>query len=453
MNPLLLPELREMLAEGNTAELEEFCNGLHPVQAAEFMEGLAPSEIWGVLRHADLPLRAEIFGYFELPVQINVVEGLERADLAELISEMPPDDRVDLLKQMDSSVVAEVLPLLPSVERRDILHLQSYAEETAGAEMTSEFAKLSETLTVSEALNVLGTQAEELETIYYLYIVDDQDHLRGVVSARQLISALAKPDTKLGDIMETALVTANVNEDQEEAAQKVELYNLQAIPVVDEQRTIKGIITHDDIIDVVREEAAEDAQRSAAVEPLEESYLDTSLLTLVWKRCIWLSILFFAALLTAKALEIYEKPVLKKDGFEWLVLFIPLVISSGGNTGSQSATLIITAMTMRNVELRDWRRVVRRELLTGLCLGFILAALGMASAAFMRTEARTQFGMWVVPLTLLAVVLCGALSGTVLPLLFKRMGLDPALMSNPFVAGIADILGIVIYMTIAQALL
>lgn len=451
INPLYLPELREMLAEGDTEGLREFCDALHPASVAGFMEGLSADEAWRVLQHADEPERNDIFHYFDPSMQIEILETMDRGEVAEMVADLAPDDRVDLLKEADPRVVGELLPLLPTDERRDILHLTSYPEGTAGAVMTTEFANLSETLTVREALEELGRQAEELETIYYLYIVDEFEHLRGLVSARQLVSAIGKPNTRLSEIMETSLVSVDVEDDQEEVAQKVAHYDLAAIPVLDPQNKMLGIITYDDIIDVVREEATEDAHRIAAVQPLEEGYLETELLTLSWKRGIWLAILFFAALLTAYALQQYEE---RLDRWAWLIPFIPLVISCGGNTGNQSATLIITALTTGDITLSDWKRIIRRELIVGLILGTVLGLLAMVSLYILEETTRTvAYALWVVPLTILAVMVSGAITGTLLPLTFQRLGLDPAMMSNPFVAGIIDILGIVIYMNIAFALL
>jgi len=302
---------------------------------------------------------------------------------------------------------------------------------------------------VGQALEEVSRQAEELETIYYLYVVDEEDHLRGLLSARELLSAMGKPGTRIGDLMERDLITVNASDDQEEVAQTVARYDLMAIPVVDDAHHLLGIITHDDVLDVMVEEAAEDAYLSAAVAPLEESYLDTSVFRLSWKRGIWLTILFVAALLTAFALHEYQG-VMDTPKTIWLILFIPLVISTGGNSGSQSATLIITALSTGDITLRDWWRVVYRELAMGLLLGGFLGVIGYAGALLWAP------GYWaalVIPLTLLLVVVCGTLSGSLLPLLFKRIGLDPAMMSNPFVAGLIDVLGIVIYMTVAGMIL
>jgi len=447
VNTLYVPELREMLTEDNAEELREFCTALHPARTAEFMEGLEADEIWRVMQYAEPDLREEIFSFFPEYKQLEILETQDRGEMAALLAEVAPDDRVDLLHEADETVVSELLPLLPADERRDILRLREYPEGIAGSVMTTEVAKLDESLTVKEALDELGRQAEELETIYYLYVVDDTDHLRGVVSARQLVSAMTKPDTRLVELMETDVAAANVFDDQEDVAQKVARFDLAAIPVVDDERRMLGIITHDDVIDVMREEATEDAHRIAGVNPLDESYMQTPVFTLSWKRGVWLTILFVFALLTAKVLQTFEHEL---ETYVWLVLFIPLVISSGGNSGNQSATLIITALATKDIELRDWFNVVRRELAQGVLLGTFLAVIGFVAAMILTQEVAPAL---VVGVTLVLVVICGTLFGSVLPLVFQRLGLDPALMSNPFVAGIIDILGILIYMGVALTLM
>ncbi len=448
INTLYLPELREMLAEGNAAELREFCVALPPARTAEFMEGLDADESWRVLTFADENTRTEIFAFLDHDKQVQIFETQPREEIAALVAELPADDRVDMLKGTSDAAVAEILPLVPSDERRDIQRLLKYPEGTAGSVMTTEFAKLSETLTVREAIEALSRQEADLEIVYYLYIVDDADHLRGLVSFRSMVSSIARqPETKLGDLMETEIVSVNVSDDQEEVANKVARYDLLAIPVVDDERRMVGIITHDDIIDVVREEATEDAHRIAAVDPLDVSYLRTGLLALSWKRGIWLTVLFFGSILTATALNVYEGELNK---VAWLVVFIPMLISSGGNCGNQSSTLIITALTAGDVKLGDWLRVLRREFVMGLLLGAGLGIIGFGIALALRQDVREAI---VVPITLLLVVLSSTMIGSLLPLMFKRIGLDPALMSNPFVAGIMDILGILIYINIAILLL
>jgi magnesium transporter len=445
VNTLYLPELRELLAEHNSAELQEFCTALHPARVAEFMEGLSADEAWQVLEHADRQTRAEIFHYFDREKQVEIIEQQDRGAIGPLIGDLAPDDRVDILNLVSPEVVRELLPLVPSEERRDINRLRAYPEGTAGAMMTTEFARLSENLTVTEAIEAVRKQAEQSETVYYLYVVDDQDHLRGLVSLRQLV--LARPDTPISELMERAVVAVRADDPREDVARELSKFDFQAIPVVDDQRHLLGIITYDDVIDVVQEEATEDAQRIAAVTPLRESYLDTRLLTLTWKRGLWLTLLFLGAMITSTTLGSYSTAI---EEFSWLVIFIPLVISTGGNTGSQSATLVITAMSSGDLALFDWARVVRRELLTGLLLGAFLGSVGFLVALL---QAPTVTAALVVPVTVLLVVLCGTVIGALLPMLFRRLGLDPAIMSNPFVAGIMDIVGILIYMSVAMEIL
>ena len=447
VNTLFLPELREMLASDDRLELEEFCVALNAGRTAEFMEGLDDNEVWRVLQYATPERRAEIFGYFPEVRQVAMLDQEPADQVAALVDEIPADDRVDLMQSLPEQRVGDILKLLPVDARRDIQRLGAYPDGTAGALMTTEVAMLRSDLTAREALEELGRQASELETIYYLYVVDENQLLLGVVSTRQLVSSLSKPSKTLSEMMESDVIAAAVTDHQEEVAQKVEKYNLLAIPVVDDARHLAGIITHDDVIDVVREELEEDAQRIAAVAPLEDSFLEVGLLMLSWKRGIWLTILFFAALLTAFALFHYDRELAQ---YEWLVWFIPLIISAGGNSGSQSATLVITAMTSGDVAFSDWPKVMKREVIVALTLGGFLALIGYSVAFFLAPSPSDAL---VIPLTLLLVIFCGCVCGGALPMIFKRLGLDPAMMSNPFVAGIVDILGIVIYINVARLLL
>ena len=450
LNTLLLPELREMLAQNNAAELAEFCTALHPASTAEFMEGLTVQEAWAVLQHAEPSVRVAIFNYFDIDHKIEAIQTLDRDQVAEFVAAMSADDRVDLLEELDEAVLEDLLPRLPIEERREFLRLRQFPERSAGAMMTTEVAKFPETMTVRAALDHVVRVADEVETIYYLYVVDSDDHLRGVVSARQLLASIKKPDATMAEIMDRSVVTVHPLQDQEEVARSVARMNVLAIPVVDHQNRMLGIITHDDVIDVLHDEAIEDAHMSAAVAPLGETYLRTHILTLSWKRGIWLGFLFFFALLTAIALDQYESSFEK---WVWLLPFIPLVISSGGNSGSQSATLIITALSRGHIKLGDWARIVRRELAMGLVLGGGLGFLGLLTAMIFIPSETMQahyLAILIVPVTLLLVVVAGTMTGAILPLIFERIGWDPAMMSNPFVAGISDIVGILIYVNVAM---
>jgi magnesium transporter len=453
-NTLYLPELREMLAENNTAELQEFCVALHAARTAEFMEGLTATEAWAVLQHADETTRAEIFSYFDRDKQVEIIESADRSEIGRLIADLPPDDRVDILKSVRTEIVDELLPFIPAFDRRDILRLQSYPEGTAGAMMTTGFAKLGEGLTVKQALEAIESQAQELETIYYVYIVDEQDHLRGLVSARQLLSAIGKPLAKIDDLMERDLVTVDVTDDQEKVAQEVARFDLHAIPVIDSDHHMLGIITHDDVIDVFSAEATEDVYRMGAVAPLEENYLEANFRTIWWKRSVWLSCLFVAEIFTFTAIAHFDEAIKKVVA---LAMFLPLCISTGGNSGSQAATLITRAMALGQVTLGDWWRVLRHELAMGLALGCTLGCVGFLRAYFtprhiLGDSDPVMFAV-VISLAVTSICLWGTLVGSMLPLIFRRLGFDPGYASSPFVATFVDVTGIVILFSLAQVFL
>jgi magnesium transporter len=447
INTLYLPELREMLELNDVDGLREFCTALHPARTAEFMEGLTAAETWTVLQAADPPTRVELFGYIDRQKQIEIIETCDLESVSPLIADMPADDRVDLLNAVDEEVARNLLPLVPAETRRDTLRLQSYPEGTAGAVMTTEVARLPETLTVRAALDQLSRIAENLETIYYIYIVDENNHLRGAVSARQLVTHLNKPNMPITDLMERNLVTVEATDDQEAVARKVADYDFLAIPVVDHEQHLVGIITHDDVIDVLQQEATEDAYLAGAVGPLEEGYLSVPWFEFTRHRAPWLAILFGGAIMTILALKSYHETI---DKVAWLVLFLPLIVSCGGNSGSQSATLIIRALTTKEITPAAWWAVVWRELLIGGALGLFLGTIGYIIGCFVAPSLTAAF---IIPITLVLVVTAGTLVGSLLPLLFARLGWDPALMSAPFVTVIVDIVGIVVYMNVALLML
>jgi magnesium transporter len=308
--------------------------------------------------------------------------------------------------------------------------------------MTTEYASLPADITAGEAITRLRSQAPNSESIYYIYVLDAERRLLGFVSLRDLI--LAKPMALVADLMQRDPISVRVEEPRERVVEKLARFDFIAIPVVDDRNRLVGIVTHDDVLDAVRQEATDDAQRIAAIQPLGESYLEAALISMTWKRGVWLAILFATAAVTAMVLAKWQSP------HAWLVAFIPLVIASGGNSGNQSATLVITALSTGDCRLTDWPRILRRELVLGLLLGGLLAIPGYLLALAYAPSAAAAI---VIPLTILGVVLMGTLVGSALPLLFRSLGLDPALMSNPFVSAIVDIVGIVLYMSVAIVLL
>ena len=451
INPLFHPELREMLAESDIEQMRIFCDSLHPARAAEFLEGLKPSEIWEVLRHTDTPNRADIFSYFDLDIQTELLEYAPREEAVELVGALPADDRVDALQEMDTESAEEIIRLLPAEERRDVLRLRAFPEGTCGAEMTSDFVRLHEKMTVEEAIAEIGRQVHSHETVYYLYVLDEGDHLVGLVSAKHLLAAVGKKEIRMYDIMNRDLITVQAMEDIQHAIEVVAKYDFLAIPVVDVEHRMLGIITHDDVIDLTSEEATRDAHMMAAISPIDEPYLEVPFLTIWRKRVFWLSFLFIAGIFTFSAMAHYADAL---DQLLVLALFIPLCIATGGNSGSQAATLITRSLALGDIRLCDWYRVLFHEILMGLALGLALGTVGFVIAYLTPESVRGDANPWLLAVTIgLAVTticLIGTVIGSMLPLLFKRIGADPAMASSPFVATFVDVTGIVVFFNIAK---
>lgn len=453
-NILLLPELREMIKNHDDKEMQIFCSALHPASTADFLNGLEPHEIWRILQANPITLRAEIFSYFDSDLQVRIIEECPREEVAKLLEETPSDDRVDLLDDLKPEVVDELSNLLPTEDRRDVALLSSYDEGTCGAEMSSDFVRLREDMTVGEAISEISAQTHLMETVYYLYVLDKEGRLAGVVSAKDLLRRINQQTTPISSFMKGAgtLVTVDANESREEAVKQVEKYDFIAIPVIDEKNgKMLGVITHDDVLDAAVEELVEDAHLSAGVDPLnDETYLGSNLWLLARKRFTWLAILLFGAITTAMILKLFNNV---SDRVAWLVAFLPMIVSTGGNSGGQSATLVITALATGEITLSDWKRIMSRELLMGLILGFAMAGCGLINALLIYGSSVPTLQLLLVPLAVLCVVFFSNLTGALLPLFFQKMRLDPALMSNPFVAGVSDTLGTFIYMLLATILI
>jgi magnesium transporter len=443
-DPLLLPELREMLIENDTRAMQEFCDVFHSGVIAENLEALSTPELWRVLSCTGLRRQVEIFEFISLPRQMELMATIDKAHLSAMLEEMSADDRVALLKNMDQAQVELLLPLVAQAERGDIRKLLSYPEHSAGSIMTTEYASLREDISVRDALAQLRTQAPNRETIYYVYVIDDARHLHGFISLRKLF--LARPESLVSELMDKDVISVRVDADQEEVARKIARYDFIAMPVVDDQGRLVGIVTHDDVLDIVQQEATEDAHMMGGVSPLEDGYLSTPFFTLAWKRGIWLILLLVAGFGTSAVLSHYNE---ETKHLLWLVWFLPLVLASGGNAGSQSATLVIRAMALGQLNRETQFRIGRRELATGLVLGGTMALLGFffASQYVSKSDAAVVAG------TVALVVTFGTVNGTMLPIVLKQLGMDPALMSNPLIASLSDILGVFIYYNVALLVL
>ncbi len=429
-------------------------------------EGLSASElrsVWPALsaderRDGFLSLdRSEADEFFEelsTEDQVTILEQLPLGQQRLWLRLLAPDDAVDVIQHIGEERRDELLQMLDDTTRREVTALLAYGEDAAGGLMSPRFARLRPGMNVGEAIRYLQRQAqEELETIYYAYVLDREQRLCGVVSFRELFRA--RPDAPLADIMRSNVVAVPDTLDQEEVARVIAQHDLNALPVVDEAGRMKGIVTIDDIVDVVEEEATEDMQRLGGLEALHAPYLQTDTLTMVKKRAGWLSALFLGEMLTASAMGHFEDEIAKAVV---LALFVPLIISSGGNSGSQATTLIIRAIALGEASMRDFWRVVRRELVAGLSLGLILAVIGfirvVAWQAMFQSygEHYMRVGL-TVSVSLIGVVTWGTLAGSTLPFIISKLGFDPASASAPFVATLVDVSGLVIYFSVAQILL
>jgi magnesium transporter len=391
--------------------------------------------------------------------------SLRPADCATLILDMPqrerrlwirllaPDDAADMVQSVEGEERGALLDLLDARTRDEVAALMAYAEDDAGGRVSPRYARVRPEMTVGQAISYLRRQAPQLETIYYAYVLDAEQHLLGVVSFRELVGA---PESRLvRDAMLEDVVTVPEEMDQEAVAALLAERNLLAVPVVDREHRLKGIITVDDIMDVVREEATEDIQKIGGVETLDMPYLQVSTSRMVRKRVGWLTALFISEMLTATAMGVFQDEIAQAVV---LALFVPLIISSGGNSGSQASTLIVRAMALSEVRMRDWLRIFRRELVVGLSLGIVLAVVGMMRIMswqflFHAYGAHATRVALTVAVSLVGVVTWGTLAGSMLPFAMRRLGFDPASASAPFVATMSDVTGLVIYFTVARVLL
>lgn len=398
--------------------------------------------------------RQEFFLGLEAFDAAAILEGMPRAERRLWFRLLAPDDAADVVQARDPESRAAWLELLDDPSRREVAALLAYAEDDAGGLMSPRYARVRASMTCDEALRYLRRQAlEHLETIYYVYVVAADETLEGVISLRELF--IAPPVKPLREAMKTELVVAGEDLDQEELSQLFTRHDLLVVPVVDTQGRMKGIVTIDDIVDVVEEEATEDAQKFGGMEALERPYLETGFRRMIQARAGWLTVLLIGEMLTTSAMAHYEHEIASAVV---LAIFIPLIIASGGNSGSQASTLVIRAMALGEVRLRDLWRVAKRELASGVVLGVILGIVGALrvigwQAAFGTYGEHADLIALTVGLSLLGVVTLGTLAGSMLPFALRRVGFDPASASAPFVATLVDVGGLLLYFTIAQQVL
>ena len=453
---ILLPEIQSMIEARNFTALRELFSEMPPADVAEIILDLPEDEqviIFRILPHA---LAADVFEYLDVDVeaQQKLLRGMAHEQVVSILNEMSPDDRTALLEELPSAAARQLIRLLTPEERRIAQSLLGYPEGSVGRLMTPDLVAVDAAWTVKEVLDYIREHGQDSETLNVIYVVDDRGKLIDDIRIREF---LLKPlEMKVSDLMDENFIALNVTDLQEEAVNVFRKYDRAALPVVDSAGVLVGIVTVDDMFDVAEEEATEDIQKLGGMEALDEPYMTIPLLRMVKKRATWLIILFLGEMLTATAMQGYNGEIEKAA---ILAMFLPLIISSGGNSGSQATTLVIRAMALGELRLRDWFRVVRKELLSGLSLGLVLGTIGFFRITLWQYLHIFNYGQyhWLVALTvgiaLVGVVLWGTLSGAMLPFLLRRCGLDPATSSAPFVATLVDVTGLVIYFNVALFIL
>jgi magnesium transporter len=459
---LLAPDIIALLEE-SPADIRAETEEIHPADLAEVAEYLERDQLERFLAALGPERAADVLEYLDEELRTELIEAMTPRQAAEIVVQMTPDDRADTLEEVDEEHVEDILSEIPEAAREETEKLLSYEPDTAGGLMTTEVVTVSADMTVEAALENVRAVARsgKKEAMNTIYTTDAQNRVVGVMSLRELLAAPS--GAKINDIAWSEVVSVGPNADREEVARVIANYDLLAVPVVSESGHVMGAVTVDDIIDAIQEEQTEDVQKLGGMEALDEPYSTISFWRMIKKRAGWLSALFLGEMLTATALGAYQSEIDKQT---LLALFLPLIISSGGNSGSQGTTLLIRALALREVNLSDWWRVASREIATGLTLGVILAIIGFARIElwqYLYTQGWVVFShdygphhnllALTVAVSLVGVVMFGTLVGSMLPFAFRKLGFDPASASAPFIATFVDVTGLIIYFNVALHIL
>lgn len=450
---ILKEQVEAILESGDGKQLHEFLDHQNISDVADLIDEL-PEYDSQIIGGMSVHRAASVFKILDLNAQKDIIKTLPPIKTAGLLNELPPDDRTDFLEELPSNVVRELIKLLNNEERKITLSLLGYPENSVGRLMTPDYVYVYESNTVQQVLDTIRRVGKNSETIDVIYVINEKGELLDDIRIREFI--LAPPATRVRELMDDRVIALNAYQDQEEAAEVFRMNNRVALPVVSNSNKLLGIVTIDDILWVASEEFSEDIQKIGGTQALEEPYLEIPLVRLFKKRVVWLVVLFLGELLTATAMAYFEEEIAKAVV---LALFVPLIISSGGNSGSQASTLIIQAMAVGEIRLNDWWRVMRREIFSGLLLGAVLGLIGFLRIFVWHSIFPDVYGQhWMaigitVALALVGVVLWGTLCGSMLPMVLKRLGADPAVSSAPFVATLVDVTGLIIYFSFAFLLL
>jgi magnesium transporter len=452
-NEDLKKEFEEILQRNDTLEIRSFLDKQNISDVADLVYEYSDYES-NIIAGISIHRAAGVFKILEFPTQKRIIQTLPPNKTAELLNELPADDRTSFLEELPSNVVRELIKLLDTDERKITLSLLGYPENSLGRLKTPDYVYVYEHNTVAEVLDVIRRVGKNSETIDVIYVINDKGELQDDIRIREFI--LASPEKKVSELMDGRVIALHADDDQEMANEAFKMNNRVALPVVSNSNKLLGIVTIDDVLWVANEEFSEDIQKIGGTAALDQPYLEMPLIRLFSKRVVWLIVLFLGEMLTATAMAFFEDEIAKAV---ILALFVPLIISSGGNSGSQASTLIIQAMAVGEINLSDWWRVMRREILSGLMLGAVLGIIGFFRIAIWHTVRPEIYGEHWVPLgitvgvALLGVVLWGTLCGSMLPMILKRLGADPAVSSAPFVATLVDVTGLIIYFSVAFLLL
>jgi len=455
MNEMKL-HFRELIENKDWKTLKQELYLLDPLQVAEILENVSKTDQIVLFRLLPRQLAKDTFQILPHDAQQDIITGLAAHTniITSLLNDLDPDDRTAFFEELPGTVVQQLVQLLAKEEREIATRLLGYPEDSIGRLMTPEYVAIKPYFTVQEALEHVRKFGHDSETLNVIYVVDNQWRLIDDIRIKEII--LASPQRIISDITDNRFVALNAYDDQEVAVKVFQDQDRVALPVVDDDGTLLGIVTVDDVLDVAEEESTEDFQKFGGTEGLDLSYTKTPLLELVRKRAGWLVILFFGEILTASAMGFFEKEIEKAVV---LALFVPLVISSGGNSGSQAASLIIRSLALKELHVRNWWYVMRKEILSGLLLGAILASIGFLRIFIWQHTHLYNYGeywLWVgfsVSFALVIIVLWGTLAGSMIPILLKKVGLDPATASAPFVATLVDVTGLIIYFSVAALFL
>jgi magnesium transporter len=442
-------QFEQLIATEDKLAIQEFLNDQNISDVAELIN-VYPEYEAQIIANMSIHRASSVFKILDIAQQKDIIKELPTSKTAELLNDLPADDRTDFLEELPKAVIRDLIKLLEPEERKITLSLLGYPEDSVGRLMTPDYVYVFAQNTIADVFDTIRKVAKNSETIDVIYIINEKGELVDDIRIRDVI--LATPDKLISEIVDGRVVSLNVNDDQEHASQVFKMNNRVALPVVDDNDILLGIVTIDDMLWVANEEFSEDMQKMGGTEALDEPYMDIPLLKLFRKRIGWLVVLFIGEMLTATAMGYFEDEIAKAVV---LALFVPLIISSGGNSGSQASTLIIQAMAVGEITIADWWRVLRRELMSGLLLGSVLGFIGFVRVSVFQNLFPNLYGThWLqiastVGFSLVGVVLWGTISGSMLPIVLKKLGADPAVSSAPFVATLVDVTGLVIYFSVA----